>query len=238
MKQLRKYIRQILIEGMVKPSSISQSLALAYDSIGNKKLFVLFDPLIARNSIEKGLKNIRNYIDSGVFDEDELESYIDPGLVEGAIDRGAIAVMEAIDEGNGIWSGSRTAADKGYGPTMYELMMMTAPKGFTSDAKGMSSSHTRPVWNKFMQRNDVKKEPYERGFETGSNYQNQIFSMPSDGSTEQLKANYETFINDLSEIDPLFSRIRPKHIAVGRLVSSFFGTRYADAGYFGGGEDR
>ena len=121
MKHLRQYIREILMEGMVKPSSISQSMALAYDSVGDKKLFVLFDPTKARKSIERQITNLKNYIDVGAID-DNLESYIDPGLIEGGIDRGAVAVMEAIDEGEGVWSGSRTAADKGYGPTMYGLM--------------------------------------------------------------------------------------------------------------------
>ena len=237
MKQLREYIRQILIEAMVKPSSISQSMALAYDSVGDKKFFVLFDPIKARKSIERYVANLKSYIDVGAIDGD-LEAHIDPRLIEGAIGRTTVAVMEAIDEGEGVWSGSRTAADKGYGPTMYELMMMASPRGFISDSKGMSSSHTWSVWKKFLQRDDVKKEPFERNFEPGQGHENQIFSMSDDGSIASLKTNYETFLNGLSEINPSFSRISSKNIMVGSLVGNFFGERYEEAGYFGGGEDR
>ena len=89
-----------------------------------------------------------------------------------------------------------------------------------------------------MQRDDVEKEPYERDFETDVDYQNHIFSMQNDGSVDRLKANYESFMKELSEINPAFTRIKPNNIAVGRLVGEFFGERYEEAGYFGGGEDR
>ncbi len=51
------------------------------------------------------------------------------------------------------------SSEKGYGPLLYECMMMEAsPRGLASEKTGETSSYAKAVWKKFFDRKDVRKE--------------------------------------------------------------------------------
>jgi len=236
MKNLRKYIRNLLIEmAMKKPSAVAgQGLALAHHNIADHnsmRHFILFDP-------EKAMIHLQNWLKTA---EDYNQS-IGKSDILAAINNATIAVMEIKEEPDGTWSGSRTAANSGWGPTMYELMLMIAPLGFTSDRSGMSSEHTWGIWEKYMMRSDVQKIPLENKMEnTGAEWQNYIFKIKNDGSPNTLTSKYDQFLKKAIASHPNYSRkynkVTKDNLALFSIVGNMFGQKYREAGYFGEGED-
>lgn len=54
-------------------------------------------------------------------------------------------------------------SEKGYGPLLYEIAMTYAyPNGLTLSQDGGTSRDAQNVWEKFVDRNDVKKEPIKK----------------------------------------------------------------------------
>jgi hypothetical protein len=236
MKHLRQYIRSLILEmAMKKPIVLaSQGLALAhYDSFtsSGKLHFVLFDP-------EKAMKHLKKWFKISK----EYEQSIGKSDIIAAINNAKFAVMEIKEETDGMWSVTRTAAESGWGPTMYELMMMISPKGFISDRTGMSSSQTWNVWEKYMEREDVQKTLLGKHMaDAGAEWQNYMFSMPDDGSYSILTSNYDKFLEKAFATHPGFYGTYDKNtkekLGLNGIVGEMFGNKYRDAGYFGGGED-
>ena len=155
-----------------------------------------------------------------------------------------VARYTEVKDHNGLWEGKRVAAEKGYGPTMYETMMMIAPVGFMSDRTGYSSAHTHPIWDKYMQRarvGDVKLTNVPEEFKisgTGSDWQSYIFKIQDNESTRQLKSNYDKFLMQAKNLSPALAQIDLKQeLYLMSIVGDMFGRKYAEAGYFGSGED-
>lgn len=54
-------------------------------------------------------------------------------------------------------------SEKGYGPLLYEMAMTYVyPKGLTLSQDSGTSGDAQRVWERFVDRNDVKKEPIKR----------------------------------------------------------------------------
>ena len=220
---------------MLKPDQASISLALAHDNNPNfrgMRHFVLFDPSKALQGLTKQIKVNQMY-----------EIPTDRSTVRGAIANAALAVMEVKDH-SGLWEGKRVAAEKGYGPTMYEIMMMMAPVGFMSDRTGYSSAHTHPIWDKYMQRartGDVKLTDIPEEFkieDTGSGWQSYVFKIQDNESTFQLKSSYDKFLMEVKNLSPELAQASLKQdLYLSGIVDDMFGSKYEEAGYFGGGED-
>jgi len=234
MKITRRQLRRIIEMAMIKPDQASTNLALAYDDNPNyqgMRHFVLFD-------LSQGLKSLNRRIKTNQM----YELRTDKGAVQDAISSAALAVMEVKDH-NGLWEGKRVAAEKGYGPTMYETMMMIAPVGFMSDRTGYSSSHTHPIWDKYMQRaqaGDVKLSdvPEEFKISDGTDWQSYIFKIQDNESTRQLKSNYDNYLMQAKNLSPELAQIKLKQeLYLMGIVGDMFGSKYEEAGYFGGGED-
>ena len=236
MKHLRRYIKNLILEmAMKKPATLaSQGLALAHynsSTSSGKRHFVLFDP-------EKAMKHLRKWLQIS----EEYEQSITSSDILAAINNAVLAVMEIKEEADGTWSGTRTAAESGWGPTMYELMMMISPKGFTSDRQGMSSSHTWEIWEKYMEREDVQKIPLEKKLKkAAAGWQNYMFSIPDDGSYNILAANYDKFLEKAIASHPAFygayEKITKEKLGLNTIVGEMFSNKYRAAGYFGEGED-
>ena len=220
---------------MKKPAAVaSKGMALAHYGSADfegKRHFVLFDPIIAMKSLKEWFETAEEYNQS-----------VGRSDIADAISSGAVAVMEIIEEVDDTWSGKRVASEPGWGPTMYELMMMRAPNGFTSDRRGMSSIDTFPVWKKYMNREDVQKIPLEnpRDFHIHSEWQSLAFKIPDDGSFETLASNYDRFLLDAIASHSAFSRtgyITKEKLSLSNIVGKMFGKRYRESGHYGEGED-
>ena len=159
MKNLRKYIRKILQEAMVNPNSLAEDFAVWSDwypdagvpTPGTEINFMLYNKKTALEELIATQKDP---------DTQDLESYD----VIAVIERKTMAAIRArvpdagYGECNSAWEIIRSAAEKGYGPTLYDLVMSVAPNGLTSDRSEVSSS-ARGVWSKYANaRGDVDKQ--------------------------------------------------------------------------------
>lgn len=178
MKQLRQYIRRILLEGMVAPSAISDSHAIFSDyypdageaEAGEEINFLMYDIEKAKSEIEKEMNIILDDEDlsSGYDRANEVhmtELWLDytADIVSTAISNAVVAAIRARvpdaghGECNGAWEIIRSAAIQGMGPTLYDMIMSISPQGLTSDRSSVSDD-AKNVWNKYAnQRGDVDK---------------------------------------------------------------------------------
>ena len=176
--QLRKLVSEILLkEGMVDPSAISDSHAILSDyypdpedlSGGWELNFLMYDIKKAKREIEKEINFILEDNDPDMYDpNDEVElaellADYSMDIVATALSKATVAAIRARvpDAGhgncNGAWEIIRSAAIRGFGPTLYDMVMSISPQGLTSDRSSVSDSAQR-VWNKYAnQRDDIDK---------------------------------------------------------------------------------
>jgi len=178
MKQLRQYIRQILLaEGMIAPSAISDSHAILSDyypdageaEAGEEINFLMYDIEKAKSEIEKEINIILEDNDPDMYDpNDEVElaellADYSMDIASTAISNSTVAAIRARvpdaghGECNGAWEIIRSAAIQGMGPTLYDMIMSISPQGLTSDRSSVSND-AKNVWNIYAnQRGDVDK---------------------------------------------------------------------------------
>ena len=159
MKNLRRYIRKILKEAMVNPNALSDDFAVWsnwYEASGpvpsgTELNFILYNMTKAQEGIDE--------LTSG-SDEDDFDGYD----VMDHITTNAFAAIRARvpnaghGDCNSAWEVIRSAAEKGYGPTLYDLVMSISPYGLTSDRSEVSQS-ARSVWSYYANnRDDVDKQ--------------------------------------------------------------------------------
>jgi len=90
--------------------------------------------------------------------------------------------MIAFQDTNGDNWISVVAAEKGYGPLMYELAMMySSPKGIMPTRSGDVEDKSKNIWIKFYNRDDIKKEPVDSG----------QFGMPFQKFLDDEEGNFE-----------------------------------------------
>ena len=157
MKHLRQYIRRVLLaEAMVSPSSLTDDWAVWtswYDdaeySSGTELNFVLYNKV-------KALEAIAN-ITASLGPETDVYTVVE------AVADNTVAVIRArvpdagYGECNKAWEIIRSAAEKGYGPTLYDLVMSVSPHGLTSDRSEVSGD-ARKVWSRYANnRSNVDK---------------------------------------------------------------------------------
>jgi hypothetical protein len=153
----------VMTEAMKAPSSVSFDFAIWTDlpdlsmveSAAGEFNFVLY-------STDKALNNFKITVDN--TEEGDIVEFSD---FQDSIMGSAVAVMRVratYDKGtefgescNGAWEVIRSAAEGGYGPTLYDMIMSIAPYGLMSDRDQVSNS-ARSVWSKYAnQRNDINK---------------------------------------------------------------------------------
>ncbi len=152
MINLRAYIRQVIKEAMVAPGALGDDFAVwanwyegSEPPSGSELNFILYKQAGANESIRR-LKEVDGYD------------------VVSAIEEYAVAVIRArvpdagYGECNQAWEIIRSAADQGYGPTLYDLVMSIAPNGLTPDRSEVSRE-ARAVWSYYANnRSAVDKQ--------------------------------------------------------------------------------
>lgn len=146
---IRQYIRTILIEAMTSPNSLGDDFAVWtnwYEETspppGTELNFILYNAVGAGN--REPLMNAIDGIGLGIDDYEVVE----------AIGSQIYAVIRArvpdsgYGECNSAWEVIRSAADKGYGPTLYDLVMSISPNGLTSDRSEVSAA-AKKVWSHY-----------------------------------------------------------------------------------------
>jgi len=139
---LRRIVRCLLEAAVAGQAAASQGLALLRKQNSKGVEYVLYNPT-ALARVSKGVPG------------DELTGLDPTGVIVGYLD---------VRPHNGdCWDAAEvkfSAAEKGYGPLMYELAMGDFGK-IMSDHGAGSSASARGVWQKYDQRSDVKKLPFD-----------------------------------------------------------------------------
>ncbi len=140
--QLRKYVRSLLEAAVAGKTAASQGLALMRKQNNAGVEYVLYEPEIFAQ-LSKGLP------------ADELTG-IDPSDV-------IVGYLDVRPHKGDCWDAAEikfSAAQKGYGPLMYELAMSDFGKIMSDHGAGTSNA-ARRVWQKYDQRPDVEKLPFD-----------------------------------------------------------------------------
>lgn len=140
--KLRKLIRSLLEAAIVGTAAAGQGLALLRKKKNESVEYVLYKP----SEFFKKAEGIPS---------DELSGIDFAGIIVGYID---------VKTHNGdCWNAGEvkfSAAEKGYGPLMYELAMSDFGS-LMSDKGAGTSQAARAVWQKYNQRPDIKKLPFD-----------------------------------------------------------------------------
>lgn len=136
-----------------------------------------------------------------------------------------------------------SAAQKGYGPLMYELAMSDFEGGLMSD-RNSTSDAARNVWKKYAQRADVGKKPFDDAkspktppkvddcklipdFDGEEAYLNQAYLGRGDagGKAQMIQLHKDTVATLADSL-----QMPPNEVeqAVYHMGDEYFGTRYRD----------
>ena len=146
---LKKYVEEILVEAAVKSSQAAQQgLGLIVSDSGRTKALVLFN-------VKAAAEAVANASNAGVTEQDKIMDALEKTVV------GYINLISPGDEPQwGAHKVTAAAAEKGYGPLMYDIAMsMFGP--ITSDRHSVSPSAER-IWSYYAKsRSDVEKLPFD-----------------------------------------------------------------------------
>lgn len=224
---LRRLVRSLLEAAVVGKAAASRGLALYVRKSSTMRGYILYSP----ENFAKKVENINNA---------ELLTihYASPDILNIVV--GFITVMPHKGE---CWNAAEvrlSAAEKGYGPLMYELVMSDYGVMMSDHGAGTSDS-ARKVWQKYDQRSDVKKLPFDdedhpktppkeddckilSDDDDEIDYLNQAYAGQGDSSGKELMIqNHEAFINEMQEKDYSRSDVEK---ALKEMADSYFNERY------------
>ena len=198
MQNLRNYIRKIISEAAVNPNAAAQQ-GLALLVINGRK-FILYNPKILE-AFAENLKQDEDYNKFDILNEDH------PDLIVGYISLSAPAPGSCYNANEVLGS----AAQKGYGPMMYDIAMGSLDT-VMSDRNSVTQAASG-VWKYYKDnRSDVKKLPFDDIDNTktppeeddckvfqGRDELNYAYEKRGADSSAGLLNNHEAFIKEFSK---------------------------------------
>ena len=173
MNILRNYIRNLILEAMKSPSSISNDYAIwstEYwlenpDEIpeNTEMDFVLYNVPKAKELVQMEINKIIEDEAEPGFDELELLADYTGDIISSGIGDAIAAVIRVRTPGqygncNKAWEVIRSAAEGGLGPTLYDLVMSIAPHGIMSDRSSVSRD-AQNIWGFYAKnRRNIDKQ--------------------------------------------------------------------------------
>ena len=155
----------LLSEAMINPSSLGSDFALHSNYKGEKSgdfWFILYNKEKAIENIKVIKERDREKIKESGF---PLSDYVNEHVYEAlyntddASKHAIVAVLKTTspeEDCNFAWEVTNSAAEPGYGPTLYDLVMSISPHGIVSDRSSVSSP-ARKVYQKYaLDRDDVQ----------------------------------------------------------------------------------
>jgi hypothetical protein len=236
MKIRVRYLKELintLTEEAVQPAKIkSQGLALLRHRHEDMSAYVLYNPAVAYDVFTSGKK-----------DEDGDPQIPKDVVTSGKFIVGVIATHQPSHPSNGAKEIKMTAAVKGYGPYLYDVVM--GMEGGLIPDRNSVSDKAKKVWGKYQSRSDVKhqelddvenpKTPdkaddskvYPGGEKNPLNYSYTISRTPEAG---ELMARHEDLV-DAVEKNSSYDR-HAIDLAIVFAANDYFLNRYRDN--FGG----
>jgi len=139
MKNLRKYIRMVLLEAM---QANIDNFGLYKSEQGNSMHFVLYDAVSFVQTMKKEKKMI-----------------IDKSMILGNI---TVRKHEGWGPCHDAWEITSVAAVKGFGPTMYDIAMNHVPSKTLMPDRSSVSSSAKSVWKYYKNnRSDIQALPFD-----------------------------------------------------------------------------
>lgn len=147
---------------MYSPSSVSQKFAIWSDFYyeggsdfpeGAELNFVMYDWdwALKQAEIFFGYSDDANGYDIAGFITDENENGLSPVA---AVMRVRTPGPDLYGNCNGAWEVVRSAAEGGYGPTLYDMVMSISPNGLTSDRNSVSGE-AQNVWSFYANKRSM-----------------------------------------------------------------------------------
>ena len=163
MKINRRFINKIIKEAMYSPSAVAQKFAIWTDNFEDTEYpegavinFVMYDwdhALKIADIFYQSNDNADGY-DVINFISSKNENGLSPIA---AVMRVRTPGPDVYGECNGAWEVVRSAAEGGYGPTLYDMVMSISPNGLTSDRSSVSGE-AQNVWAFYAnRRSNVEK---------------------------------------------------------------------------------
>jgi hypothetical protein len=223
-RTLRKVIRTILEAAANSHIAASNGLALMRrPSWSDRSVYVLYVPSI-----------VEQMLVSGNIETSEIAKAI-------------VGYMEIKPHQGDSWNAGEvklSAAQKGYGPLMYQYAMNDYAGGLFPD-RGSTSPAARAVWQKYNQRADTVKKKFDdkknpktpdpiddADLATGTSlngdeaYLNQAYDAPGDASGRStLMSNHESFL--VSMASKKFNK-QVVESMIENLGDEYFSARYRD----------
>tara|TARA_Y100001970_G_C14090010_1_gene779485 strand:+ start:281 stop:1099 length:819 start_codon:yes stop_codon:yes gene_type:complete len=154
MGTLRNIIRQLIKEG-IRENELQNLALFNYKTSKGKHYYMLFHPKLVEDIINA----------AKVFGKSSVSLSYAKALKEIAKSRNVYAMMVAVQSGRrendspclGAWEVVLAAAKKGWGPTMYDIVMGDSPKGIMSDRHDVSK-FAKPLYDFYYKnREDIEK---------------------------------------------------------------------------------
>lgn len=144
---LRQLVRALVTEAATSGAqAIKHGLALYRGPDQDGTVYVLYDTAVAQRLAQS----------TGGFAKPIPESELDKLFA------GFVWGIQHSDDANGAFEIRLSAARKGFGPLMYDIVMSDAPDGIMSDHYHSSSPSERNLWKKyFSDRGDVEHSPLD-----------------------------------------------------------------------------
>lgn len=207
---------------MASQQAASQGLALYRKGTGSSVVYVLYNPAKLAEELPK-------WQDAGGDINSVIYGYLDVRPHKGD-----------------CWNAGEikfAAAQKGYGPLMYELAMSDFENGLFPDRLSTSDA-ARNVWKKYNQRGDVQKKPFDDvknpktapkvddcklipDFDGEEAYLNQAYVGHGDpGGKAQMMQLHRDSVPTVAE--KLAMPTNEVEQAIFHMGDEYFGTRYRD----------
>ena len=166
MKSIRSIIRNLLKEEMYKPSTVSGKFAIWTNWLDDENFhqdeidFVMYDWSHAQANIDEMIDFAGSSPNYELDGNNVLEA-IEEQNENGYSSIAAVMRIKVPDRGfgncNGAWEVVRSAAEGGYGPTLYDMVMSISPMGLTPDRLQVSDE-AKKVWDFYAhKRPEIEK---------------------------------------------------------------------------------
>ncbi len=224
LEALRRVVRGVLKEAAATTQNAAGSnLALMRRQSGGQTAYVLYAPAI-----------VEQMLTSGDIDASQISKAI----------YGYISILPHQGEAWNAGEVKLSAAQKGYGPLMYQYAMSDYAGGLFPD-RGSTSQAARGVWQKYAARSDVEKKPFDdpkapktpdkiddmvpaRGttYDGDEAYLNQAYDAPGDASGRSgLMQAHKQFLQKMAA-QKMSSQV--VETMIDNLGDEYFGARYRD----------
>lgn len=221
MKALRRYIRMLVEAAVSGEQAMQGGLALFRNNRGNRVDYILYDvKALADESKKPGFMSMR------------LSRPIDEIVI------GFVRGMPHSGDCNDAMEVKMSAAAKGYGPLMYDIVMSDGEGGLMPD-RVSTSDQAAKLWQFYSgKRKDVEKKPFDDADDPKTpdddddcslvNDPNDVLNYSYDGAgntgaKSQLMQRHEEAVAQFAEHD------MPKKFIegmLGQLGDSFFDKKY------------